>query len=85
MSPRGRLSGPQTSSDSSRAMTPASITMTPTTRRLRPWVNAAGMAKRKIAPSATKAMPTPVLITDRQPTGWTRPGLFAETDSSVSD
>jgi hypothetical protein len=66
-------------------MTPASVTMTPTTRRFRPWMNVAGTAKRKIAPATTKAMPTPVLITCRQPTGWTRPGLFTETDSSVSD
>ena len=48
-------------------------------------MNVAGTAKRKIAPAATKAMPRPVLITGRQPTGWTRLGVFTETDSSVSD
>jgi hypothetical protein len=26
--------------------------------------------------TATRVMPTPVLIIRRQPTGWTRPGLF---------
>ena len=48
-------------------------------------MNAAGTANRKIAPAATKVMPTPVLIARLQPTGWTRLGPFTETDSSVSD
>jgi hypothetical protein len=39
-------------------------------------MNVAGTANRKIAPAETKVMPTPVLSTRRQPTGWTRPGLF---------
>ena len=39
-------------------------------------MNVAGTANRKIAPAATRVMPTPVLIIRRQPTGWTRLGLF---------
>jgi hypothetical protein len=66
-----RLSGPQTSSDSSRAKIPASITMTPAT-----WANIAVTANRKIAPATTRVMPTPVLTTDRPSTGRTRLGRF---------
>ena len=55
----------------------ASITISAEmTCRFRPWMNVAGTANRKIAPVTTRVMPTPVLITRRQPTGWTRLGLF---------
>ena len=62
---RGGLSGPRTSSDSSRPTTPASITTTPTTCTFRPWEE----PRRGRAGGAARGYRPGSVLTDARPGG----------------